>query len=64
MPEAAHPEDGDDVRRTGSCALDCLVRRDARARERCGIDRVDAVGHLDDVATVRLHEPARPQSIE
>src|SRR5512132_1073805 len=52
VAEAADAEDGDEVRRARARDLHRLVGGDAGARQRRGVERVDAVGHLDHVATV------------
>ena len=61
MAEPADAEHRDEVGRAGPCDLDRLVGRDAGAGERGGVERVDALGHRDDVAAVGdgvLAEPA------
>ena len=45
VAESADAEHGDEVRRAGARHLDRLVGGDAGARERRGVERVDAVGH-------------------
>ena len=53
MAEAADAEDRDEIGRARARDLDRLVRRDAGAGQRRGVERIDAVGHLDDVAGIR-----------
>ena len=50
MAEATDAEDSDEIRRPRSRDFHGLVRRHAGTGERCGVDRVDAVGHLRRIA--------------
>ena len=52
MSEAADAEHRDQVRRAGAGDLDRLVRGDPGTRQWGSVERIDAVGHLDDVAPV------------
>ena len=54
MAETTDAEDGDEIGRPRSRDFHGLVCRHAGTGERCGIDRVDAIGDLDDISPVRL----------
>src|SRR6187551_2263508 len=55
VAETTDAEHSDEVGRPCARDLDRLVGRDPRAGERRSVDRIDGLGHLDDVAAVRLH---------